>query len=474
MKKNIFKNITLSVLALLLFPLDGLGFATAHWKDAVAVPLCSYSYVVNSSTTKSCKAEKGKSCGVQKSLDSYLEVSFNDYCYVQKITEYYDNWEKGYLQYEVLEFPTKIEPMQSKTWSEVGAKGTIKVHFNTTKAIYNGYIYDYMQGDYTNENGGGAWITLQQYNKRYKSKIYYIEDGGVKKSGIFSSSSAFDNSLGTAFATPSGSDGTRKGYMTKISEQNRLKPVYATYSGKTNVLRMDMLSFDKTKYYSFVAYTTANYNYKYTPLEHVYYSGGVATPICSTETTEITSGSLAGKCKLNTLPSIPSTCSYNYTDDTVDCSPLNCATAYPDYPTYGNNGVCYGNTALYCKTLLSGGTNFGLDGNTHDNATMETCYQDNATCEDATFGLDKTQDRCERLDLSCDATHNIYGEGSLPTDNDGTNIIFGRMTSSFANADAMDDVMNTISSDIVSGDKIFDHANDGSMCVGQTSSSINF
>ena len=137
---------------------------------------------------------------------------------------------------------------------------------------------------------------------------------------------------------------------------------------------------------------------------------------------------------------------------------------YSSTPHYGNNGICYSDVGLYCKTYAGSTSIVQMP-----NGKQITCYDNSQTCNDARFGLvmnySGNADKCSKFNYSC---NNItrYGLAEYPNTYpningfDNATVLFDRITDKFnktllpANLDK-----------IVAKQDILINDNFGSMCV---------
>jgi len=119
----------------------------------------------------------------------------------------------------------------------------------------------------------------------------------------------------------------------------------------------------------------------------------------------------------------------------------------PFYPTLynGNNGVCYSDAGLYCKS--TGGLSW--DG-------IYTCWDNTEKCPDATYNLRYDTDLCEKFDFSCGASLNRYGLSTSPTNGNSTDL-YNRII-------LKDDKLNAVAPVILVGD-VDVNDNLGAMCT---------
>lgn len=114
-------------------------------------------------------------------------------------------------------------------------------------------------------------------------------------------------------------------------------------------------------------------------------------------------------------------------------------------PYYGNNGVCYSDAGLYCKTY---GVSF--DG-------LYTCFNYQFGCEDSSYNLRTDTDVCEKFNLTCStAKGKRYGLAESPTNNNVTDL-YDRISDKDTKA-------NTYVSTIVNNDVTIND-NAGAMCT---------
>lgn len=114
-------------------------------------------------------------------------------------------------------------------------------------------------------------------------------------------------------------------------------------------------------------------------------------------------------------------------------------------PYYGNNGVCYSDVGLYCKTY---GVSF--DG-------LYTCFNYQFGCEDSSYNLRTDTDVCEKFNLTCStAKGKRYGLAESPTNNNVTDL-YDRIIDKDTKA-------NTYVSTIVNNDVTIND-NAGAMCT---------
>lgn len=82
-------------------------------------------------------------------------------------------------------------------------------------------------------------------------------------------------------------------------------------------------------------------------------------------------------------------------------------------PHYGNNGICYSDTALYCRTY-AGSTNTIL----LPNGKQVLCWDNTQTCNDTRFNLvydySSVSDKCNKFNYSCTGVTR-YGLAENPT-----------------------------------------------------------
>ena len=118
-------------------------------------------------------------------------------------------------------------------------------------------------------------------------------------------------------------------------------------------------------------------------------------------------------------------------------------------PHYGNNGLCYSDVGLYCKT-----TGVSWDG-------LYTCFNNNITCPapSTSYNLNLTTDYCEKYLFTCPIVNsNRYGLSEHPTINDSATLF-----NSILNKD---DKATAVASSIIAGD-VNVNDNNGAMCVEQ-------
>lgn len=114
-------------------------------------------------------------------------------------------------------------------------------------------------------------------------------------------------------------------------------------------------------------------------------------------------------------------------------------------PYYGNNGVCYSDAGLYCKTY---GVSF--DG-------LYTCFNYQFGCEDSSYNLRTDTDVCEKFNLTCStAKGKRYGLAESPTNNNVTDL-YDRVIDKDTKA-------NTYVSTLVNNDVTIND-NAGAMCT---------
>uniref|UniRef100_UPI003FA27B45 hypothetical protein n=1 Tax=Sulfurospirillum cavolei TaxID=366522 RepID=UPI003FA27B45 len=114
-------------------------------------------------------------------------------------------------------------------------------------------------------------------------------------------------------------------------------------------------------------------------------------------------------------------------------------------PYYGNNGVCYSDVGLYCKTY---GVSF--DG-------LYTCFNYQFGCDDSSYNLRTDTDVCEKFTLTCStAKGKRYGLAESPTNNNVTDL-YDRIIDKDTKA-------NTYVSTIVNNDVTIND-NAGAMCT---------
>jgi len=113
-------------------------------------------------------------------------------------------------------------------------------------------------------------------------------------------------------------------------------------------------------------------------------------------------------------------------------------------PHYGNNGVCYSDMGLYCKTApVSEQVAYG-------------CFNTGITCNDSTYNLRTDTDICEKFSFTCNATKKRYGLSESPTISDSTEL-YNRITNK-------DEKLNSVASTIITND-YNTNDNNGAMCV---------
>ena len=117
---------------------------------------------------------------------------------------------------------------------------------------------------------------------------------------------------------------------------------------------------------------------------------------------------------------------------------------YEYTPYYSNNGLCYGDTALFCKV------------NSVSWRGSELCYQNNATCKNNKFNLRKDTDVCEKFVYSCNGDKKRYGLIENPKINNSTTL--------FNNISNKDNKLNNISGLIIK-QNVNVSDNNGAMCV---------
>ena len=144
---------------------------------------------------------------------------------------------------------------------------------------------------------------------------------------------------------------------------------------------------------------------------------------------------------------------------------------YTSTPYYGDNGICYSDVGLYCKTYAGSTSIIQMP-----NGKQITCYDNSQTCNDARFGLvmnySGNADKCSKFNYSCNnitrygLAESPHPQNILPNPYVGANgfdnatVLFDRITDKFnktllpANLDK-----------IVAKQDILINDNFGSMCV---------
>ncbi len=112
-------------------------------------------------------------------------------------------------------------------------------------------------------------------------------------------------------------------------------------------------------------------------------------------------------------------------------------------PYYDNNGVCYSDVGLYCKT-------YGVpyDG-------LYTCFNYQFGCDDSSYNLRTDTDICEKFSFTCNIGKR-YGLDQSPTNNNATDL-YDRISNKDAKANTY--VTTLISNDVTIND------NGGAMCT---------
>jgi hypothetical protein len=131
-------------------------------------------------------------------------------------------------------------------------------------------------------------------------------------------------------------------------------------------------------------------------------------------------------------------------------------------PSYGNNGICYSDTGLYCKTYATSTSKILLPNN-----LQITCWDTTQNCNDSTYDIaynySGSNDKCYRHDYSCSTGKRYgleYGLNSNKTD------LFNRISDKETKA-------TTYSSTILGGSDVIVNDNQGSMCVELGSSTFS-
>ncbi len=133
-------------------------------------------------------------------------------------------------------------------------------------------------------------------------------------------------------------------------------------------------------------------------------------------------------------------------------------------PHYGNNGICYSDVGLYCKTYAGSTSIIQMP-----NGKQITCYDNSQTCNDTRFGLvmnySGNADKCSKFNYSC---NNItrYGLAEYPNTYpningfDNPTVLFDRITDKFNKT-----LIPSNLDKIVAKQDILINDNFGSMCV---------
>ena len=133
-------------------------------------------------------------------------------------------------------------------------------------------------------------------------------------------------------------------------------------------------------------------------------------------------------------------------------------------PHYGNNGICYSDVGLYCKTYAGSTSIIQMP-----NGKQITCYDNSQTCNDTRFGLvmnySGNADKCSKFNYSC---NNItrYGLAEYPNTYpsingfDNATVLFDRITDKFNKT-----LIPSNLDKIVAKQDILINDNFGSMCV---------
>ena len=112
-------------------------------------------------------------------------------------------------------------------------------------------------------------------------------------------------------------------------------------------------------------------------------------------------------------------------------------------PYYGNNGVCYSDVGLYCKTY-----GVSYDG-------LYTCFNYQFGCDDSSYNLRTDTDVCEKFSFTCNIGKR-YGLEQSPTNNNATDL-YDRISNKDAKANTY--VSTLINNDVTIND------NGGAMCT---------
>lgn len=139
---------------------------------------------------------------------------------------------------------------------------------------------------------------------------------------------------------------------------------------------------------------------------------------------------------------------------------------YSNTPHYGNNGICYSDTGLYCKTYATSTNKILLP-----NEKQIICWDRTQTCNDDRFNLsydyNGIADKCSKFNYTCD-NKSRYGLAEHPTFNNADDL-FNRL----GDNNSKNEKVLPYLTEIVNKEHIILNDNFGSMCVENKNSSYN-
>lgn len=139
---------------------------------------------------------------------------------------------------------------------------------------------------------------------------------------------------------------------------------------------------------------------------------------------------------------------------------------YMNTPHYGNNGICYSDIGLYCKTYATSTNKILLP-----DGKQIICWDNTQTCNDTRFNLvydyNGIADKCNKYNYSCN-NKSLFGLSEHPTLNNATDL-FNRLGD---NSSKNEKVLPFLSQ-IANKQNIILNDNFGSMCVENKESSYN-
>jgi hypothetical protein len=136
---------------------------------------------------------------------------------------------------------------------------------------------------------------------------------------------------------------------------------------------------------------------------------------------------------------------------------------YSSTPHYGNNGICYSDIGLYCKTYAGSTSVIQMP-----DGKQITCWDNTQTCNDTKFNLvynySGVSDKCNKYNYTCD-NKSRYGLTEHPTFNNPTDL-FNRISDK-------DTKILSYLTEIANKQDILLNDNFGAMCVENIESNYN-